>query len=164
MSSPAAFNLENSTAYCLSKKPQKILNFWNDTIPNIKLICFSDPGLKDIPRYMAIAEIFSKLSKEATAVAIEGYAFGAKGRVFQIGENTGILISKILNYQSKIERPSPAQIKKFATDKGNADKAQMLEAFCNAIGCKLLPLTSPYTDIADAYWTAKWLKSQTESL
>ena len=158
MGSPAAYDSKNQIAYCLSKKPEQVWAVWKAASPDVTLVCFKDPGNKGVHRYLAIAEMFARAAAPDDLVAIEGYAFGAKGRVFQIGENTGILMAKLL---AKLEnpdllRPSPAQVKQLATGSGRAEKEEMLTAFCKAVGGGPLPLESPYTDIADAYWTAVW--------
>jgi Holliday junction resolvasome RuvABC endonuclease subunit len=102
-------------------------------------------------------------------VALEDYAFSATGRVFHIGEHTGIL--KYLLYQQNytITTVAPTAVKKFATGKGNADKKRMTRAFLEQYPlakawCPVFyPRTvktasfakSPLSDIADAYWIAK---------
>lgn len=104
-------------------------------------------------------------------VAIEGYAFGARGmRIFQIGEATGILSlmmilesGSLLNNGRNIHRPAPTQIKKFATGKGNANKDRMFEAFKDDTGVDLVKelymkkLNNPVDDLIDAYWITKYI-------
>ena len=60
---------------------------------------------------------------------LEGYSMGAKGRLFDIGEATGIF--KYFLSQNSISPliVAPSSIKKHATGKGNANKFQMLEKF-----------------------------------
>ena len=98
-------------------------------------------------------------------LAIEGYAFGAKGQVFNIGENTGILKYKLAEYVANdIIVYAPSEIKKFATGKGNANKELMNEAFIEETGSDLSkwfefdPYTgqSPVSDIIDSYYIAKY--------
>lgn len=108
-------------------------------------------------------------------VAIEDYAFSATGRVFHIGEHTGIL--KYLLEKSSISfvPVSPTAVKKFATGKGNADKQKMTNAFLNAypparawitdffprtICVDTAPAKSPLSDLADAYWIANYAASR----
>jgi hypothetical protein len=96
-------------------------------------------------------------------VFLEGYAFSAKGVVFQIGENTGLLKHKLWK-KLKTASPtifSPPTIKKFATQKGNANKELMHKAFVDEtsieidklLGCSIGD--SPISDIIDAYYIAK---------
>ena len=96
-------------------------------------------------------------------VAIEGYAMGAKGKVFHIGENTGQL--KLVLWQLGIPFivPAPTVIKKFATGKGNADKHKMEEAFLAETGLSIRTLLAqtenqmnPSSDIIDAYYMCKY--------
>lgn len=104
-------------------------------------------------------------------VAIEGYAFGARGmRIFQIGEATGILSlmmmlenGSLLNNGRNICRPAPSEIKKYATGKGNSNKEKMLSAFVDETGVDLVAemhlkrLTNPVDDLIDSYFICKWL-------
>jgi Holliday junction resolvasome RuvABC endonuclease subunit len=101
-------------------------------------------------------------------LAIEGYAFGAKGQVFNIGENTGILKYKLAKKVSNIINViAPTVIKKFATGKGNANKELMYEAFVKETGDDLAKLfefdtykgQSPVSDIIDSYYIAKYQHS-----
>ena len=95
-------------------------------------------------------------------VHIEGYSYGSKGQaVFQIAENCGILKSYLLSKKLKYETVVPSIVKKFATDKGNANKELMYEHFCKDTKTDLMKtfdmqtLSNPITDIVDAYYIAK---------
>jgi Holliday junction resolvasome RuvABC endonuclease subunit len=97
------------------------------------------------------------------AVTLEGYAMGAKGLVFHIGENTGQLKQILWKQGLKFDVPAPSAIKKFATGKGNANKEKMEEAFVAETGFNLRPLLgqtdlsfTPSADIIDSYYMAKW--------
>lgn len=100
-------------------------------------------------------------------IGLEGYAFGAKGQVFNIGENTGILKYKLAErVANKMSVYAPSEIKKFATGKGNANKIQMYEAFIEETGDDLSLIfgpwdqgykgQSPVSDIIDSYYIAKY--------
>ena len=97
-------------------------------------------------------------------VGLEGYAFGAKGQVFNIGENTGILKLKLQRVAPTVSVFAPSEIKKFATGKGNANKLLMYEAFVEETGDDLAKLfdldpyngESPVSDIIDSYYIAKY--------
>ena len=102
------------------------------------------------------------VSKRCPIIQIEDYSFGSTGRVFHIAENLGLL-----KYKLKMECGwdytllAPSVIKKFATDKGNANKELMLGAFQEDTGVNLEVLLdssvkSPITDIADAYFICKY--------
>ena len=95
-------------------------------------------------------------------IQIEDYSYGSTGRVFHIAENLGLL-----KYKLKIECNwdytllPPSVIKKFATDKGNANKELMLDAFEKDTGANLPQIfdttsKSPVSDIADAYFICKY--------
>jgi len=100
--------------------------------------------------------------QEQPIIQIEDYSYGSTGRVFHIAENLGLL-----KYKLKMECGwdytllAPSVIKKFATDKGNANKELMLGAFQEDTGVNLEVLLdssvkSPITDIADAYFICKY--------
>ena len=65
---------------------------------------------------------------ETDKIILEDYAYAATGRVFNIGENTGILKYRLRN-KANIISVAPTEVKKFATGKGNAGKSDMLDAF-----------------------------------
>ena len=95
-------------------------------------------------------------------VHIEGYSYGSKGQaVFQIAENCGILKSYLLSKKLKYNIIAPSIVKKFATDKGNANKELMYEQFCKDTKTDLMKdfdmqtLSNPITDIVDAYYIAR---------
>lgn len=103
--------------------------------------------------------------EEKLNVGIEGYAFGAKGQVFNIGENTGVLKHFLSREDVQPAIHAPSAIKKFATGKGNANKELMYEAFLAETGDNLMSkfgikkdakkIPGPITDIVDAYYIAK---------
>jgi len=106
--------------------------------------------------------MIGKLWEKHPIIQIEDYSFGSTGRVFHIAENLGLL-----KYKLKIECGwdytliAPSVIKKFATDKGNANKEMMVHAFQEDTGVNLELLLdssvkSPITDIADAYFICKY--------
>ena len=100
---------------------------------------------------------------DAEYVAIEDYAFGAKGRVFDIAEFTGCLKLKIVDRGIPLRLYSIGTIKMYATTKGDADKVAMQTAFLkepNIPDLSFLPdasKKSPRQDIHDAYFITKLL-------
>jgi Holliday junction resolvasome RuvABC endonuclease subunit len=96
-------------------------------------------------------------------VTLEDYAMGAKGRVFHIGENTGVLKYRLWKNHINTHVISPSEVKKFATGKGNANKEAMYDAFVSDYKSYNLKdimgqdakLDSPVTDIIDAYYICK---------
>ena len=97
-----------------------------------------------------------------TAVYIEGYSYGSKGQaIFQIAENCGILKYSLQEKRIGYDIIVPSIVKKFATDKGNANKELMYEYFCKDTKTDLMKtfdmqtLSNPITDIVDSYYIAR---------
>lgn len=112
-------------------------------------------------RFDNISNFFLSKIPDGSKVYIEGYAFGAKGQVFNIGENVGLLKHKLWKKGISYDVLAPSAVKKFATEKGNADKLKMHEAFVKEVGIKLdchfgiVAGQSPASDIIDAYYISK---------
>lgn len=127
--------------------------------------CFVYPSYgSDNERFNNLAQwsLLHILAAGSTNVCIEGYAFGAVGRVFQIAENAGLLKYKLWENGIDFTVPAPTEIKKFATGKGNANKDMMLEAFNEETGVDIrakldiIKGYNPISDIVDAYYIAKF--------
>jgi hypothetical protein len=115
-------------------------------------------------RFNNISDWALSVIPKKSLIFIEGYAFSAKGAIFNIAENTGILKHKL--YKNKLidnlSIVAPTTIKKFATGKGNANKLLMYESFVeqtefdisSIIHCK--EGESPMSDIIDSYYIAKY--------
>lgn len=177
----------NSPAVCVGESP-----FSYDTCKfmfitkNKKLAFNHTPNIvgihsynyeNNIQRFTRLAEITVEwilshvpTREHGNKLAIEGYAFGAKGQLFNIGENTGILKLKLAEkVANDINIFAPAEIKKFATGKGNANKLLMYKAFIKDTEDDLAKLfefdpytgQSPVSDIIDSYYIAKYLQSNT---
>jgi len=106
--------------------------------------------------------MIGKLWEKKPIIQIEDYSYGSTGRVFHIAENLGLL-----KYKLKMECGwdytllPPSVVKKFATDKGNANKELMLDAFEKDTGTNLAQVfdttsISPVSDVADAYFICKY--------
>ena len=122
--------------------------------------------LADEQRFDNIATwAISRIPKESI-VGIEGYAYAAKGVVFHIGENTGLLKHYLWQNKFVFDVFSPPTIKKFASGKGNANKLVMHSAFVEETGCEVdktfgcSPGDSPISDIVDSYYIAKYTFSK----
>ena len=89
-------------------------------------------------------------------IAIENYAYSATGRVFNIGENTGILKYMLFQNKMNFETVTPQMVKKYATGKGNAKKVDMADAFTKETGLDLTGIKQ-WSDISDSYWISRWL-------
>ena len=98
-------------------------------------------------------------------VFMEGYAYGATGKLAEIGENTGVLKHYLKKEGIQFHVFAPSEIKKFATTKGNANKSLMEECFrketgiclSTSLGEKYDPskLPAPVTDLIDSYFIWK---------
>jgi len=124
-------------------------------------------------RFMRLAQwslvtIIGKLAElvpdpEQSFIALEDYALGGKGRVFEIAENTGCLKQILRAADYEFDLIAPTTVKKFATGKGNAKKEQMYDAWMKEtkfdIWKEMTPkrgkISSPVTDIVDAYYLLK---------
>jgi Holliday junction resolvasome RuvABC endonuclease subunit len=103
-------------------------------------------------------------------VIIEDYAMGAKGKVFHIAENTGLLKHKLWKRKIDFKTIAPTSLKKFATGKGNADKCLMHVAFESKTGLNLMKIMdieskdcgSPVSDVVDSYFLAMFAKNAIE--
>lgn len=83
-----------------------------------------DTKLKGMERLIFIEERLKHIIKQfsPTLVLIEGYAFSAKGLSYQIGELGGVIRMMLHKHEVRWIEIPPAQVKKFATGKGNAQK------------------------------------------
>lgn len=116
-------------------------------------------------RYDLISDwAVSKCGIVVDALVIEDYAMGAKGKVFHIGENCGMLKHKLWKRKIPFETVAPTALKKFASGKGNADKCMMHAAFKDQTGIDLMKSMdkeskdcgSPVSDIVDSYFLARY--------
>ena len=127
----------------------------------------------DYPEWVNDQDRYEKLSawsldvmffNDVSKAYIEGYAFGAVGRVFNIAENGGYLKQRLWLCGIPFEVPAPTVIKKFGSGKGNASKELMYESFIAETGVDIrarLDIMSPknwnpISDIIDAYYIAKF--------
>ena len=175
MSSPAIcvcagdFKYENCK-FLFVTRTKKYAQPYNSQITGEPLGEFKD----NIERFAMLSEItydfiFANFPENETdedvSIGLEGYAMGARGQLFNIGENTGILKHRLCYIEDwNIDIHSPSTIKKFATGKGNAKKEDMYETFINETGVNLSDLieqsvdpkvSSPISDIVDAFYIAK---------
>lgn len=119
----------------------------------------------DPHRYNNLADWSMSIIREnkVEKMFIEGYAFGAVGRVFQIAENAGLFKYKVWKEGIPYSIFAPSEIKKHATGKGNATKEKLYEAFLAETSVdirqrlNIIKLTqwNPLSDIVDSYYIAK---------
>jgi hypothetical protein len=135
-------------------------------------VCIGDPYpdfLCSEQRYDMISDWTLSKCKDVSHLVIEDYAMGAKGKVFHIGENCGLLKHKLWKNGIRFETVTPTALKKFATGKGNSDKCIMHSAFHELTKINLMKemdkeskdCGSPVSDIVDSYFIARYaLKKQ----
>ena len=119
----------------------------------------------DCERYDTISDWVLRICTGVEQVALEGYAYNATGRVFNIAENTGVLKYKLYQQRIPVEIIEPTHVKKYASGKGNADKESMVKTFYMDTGLDLQDIitpnkekvTSPVTDIVDSFYICKYL-------
>ena len=130
--------------------------------PNITGESFQE-YIQDVDRFDTISQWAVNLCIGAADVGMEGYAYGAKGRVFNLAENMGLLKYKLYKHAIPVTIIEPAKVKKCATGKGNADKQVMYETFSKETNTNLLSvfgqktLSNPVTDVIDSYYVLKAL-------
>lgn len=152
------FKFDNCFFYYLSNTKK----FANKMLPNITGESFQEYNF-DVDRFDSISDWAINLCIGASDVAIEGYSFGSKGKVFNLAENMGIFKHKLYKAAIPVTIIEPSKAKKIATGKGNADKQAMYEAFVKETKVDLLStfdqktLTNPVTDIVDSYFILKSL-------
>jgi Holliday junction resolvasome RuvABC endonuclease subunit len=158
---------KNSLHFFFTDKPEKYPKSSEMLITPLQY-----PTFWKIPfeRYSAIANTIVDIVKvfPNPFVAIEGYAMMGNGKVFNIAEGCGVM--KYLLYINNIEFTDncpPSSVKKFATNKGNADKQLVYDAFVNLTGHDIHKTYQPNkqlkssfaSDIADSFFIAEYGKN-----
>jgi hypothetical protein len=152
------FSFSNCSFYFLTNTKK----YATKIAPNINGEGFEEYGY-DTERFDTISEWAVNLCVGAADVAIEGYAYGAHGKIFNLAENCGILKYKLHKLAVPVTVVEPSRVKKLATGKGNADKQAMYEAFTKETGVDLVKifeqksLNNPVTDVIDSYYILKHL-------
>ena len=128
--------------------------FFGHSLPNIPIT---------ISRYKYISSWAMDVIKsyDVNAVILEDYAYAATGRVFNIGENTGILKYRLLHRDIPFYEVPPTVIKKYATGKGNAKKEMMLSNFITTTGVNIHDVMNyagdnPISDIVDSFFICEY--------
>jgi len=138
--------------------------FADKILPNVTGESFQE-YVQDVDRFDSISDWAINLCIGASDVAIEGYSYGSKGKIFNLAENMGIFKHKLYKAAVPLTVVEPSKAKKLATGKGNADKAAMYKAFCQETNTDLVftfnqkSLRNPVTDIVDSYYILKTLIS-----
>lgn len=106
---------------------------------------------------------------EISLVCLEGYAMGASGISFQIGESTGVLKQELWARRFDVITPAPTVIKKFASGKGNAQKDVLESKFIQETGVNIRVFMgnvqtakswNPSSDIIDSYFLCHYAWEQ----
>ena len=115
----------------------------------------------DEQRYYYLADWALSICLESNIdiAILEAYALGAKGRVFNIAEATGLLKHYLFRNGIQIVTYPPTENKKSFSGKGNANKQLMIESFnqknsiniAEHFGYDFLFTGSPISDIVDSY-------------
>jgi Holliday junction resolvasome RuvABC endonuclease subunit len=90
---------------------------------------------------------------EVKNLAVEGYSYGSKSnRLFDIGENGGLLKHKLWKNSIYFKIFTPSEVKKHFSGKGNSNKEKMSNALYEKENIKLHEDSeSPVSDIIDSY-------------
>ena len=167
-----------SPAVCISEIINSSIEFENCKFHYLKQTksqeTFDNFFAYEYPEYTDDIERFTKLANwtidcirwydgRVEHIYLEDYAFAATGRVFNIGENTGILKQHLRTHGFHYTTIPPTVIKKHATGKGNANKELMYETFLTEtnvdLQSRLTPkstkIANPVSDIVDSYYICK---------
>ena len=123
-----------------------------------------------LPKFDHQIEKYSFISKWAIEILdlytiemvyLEDYAYAATGKVFHIGENTGLLKYKLLSRGIDWDTVAPTAIKKSAVGHGNAGKQTMIDQFRKESNIDLYKeldcvTDNPVSDIVDSYFICKY--------
>lgn len=115
-------------------------------------------GFAGLPRQKWILNAVWQRAQHADVIAIEGYSFGSQGRaVFDIAELGGIVRFTLYRaFKTVVEIP-PANLKLFATGKGNAKKDEVL-----AYAIRQLKYNGSDHNEADALWLLELTRAHYE--
>jgi hypothetical protein len=152
------FKFDNCFFYYLTNTKK----YADKIAPNITGESFQE-YVQDVDRFDTISEWATNLCIGAADVGMEGYAYGAKGRVFNLAENMSLLKYKLYKHAIPVTIVEPSKVKKCATGKGNADKQVMYDTFSKETNTDLKSvfgqktLSNPVTDVIDSYYVLKAL-------
>lgn len=164
---PAVCVFEGDKKFCISQCTMHFMSGtkkYEQTFPHNIHGTLMQEHKHECERYGSISAWALDIVKDCDFVCIEDYAFAAKGKVFHIGENTGIFKYRLWESKIKYKTVPPTQVKKFGTGRGNAKKEEMYAAFkaeCRLdlqgiLGVASDQIKSPVADLADAYYICKY--------
>lgn len=131
--------------------------------------------LFDYPDWKTPQERYDRLTKlymdvlldnHVDKVFIESYSFASTGQIFNIAECTSVMKHKIFKEIGiDVILKEPTVVKKFATDKGNSKKRQMVDAFKRDVGDPYEwvgisddgkeKIPNPISDFVDSYYVLR---------
>tara|TARA_Y100001938_G_scaffold142289_1_gene213274 strand:+ start:422 stop:985 length:564 start_codon:yes stop_codon:yes gene_type:complete len=155
-----SFSFERCRIFYLTDV-KKYANYYLENISGERFVDYNH----ECERYKTIADWAIEKLVGVDQVGLEGYAYGAKGKVFHIAENTGILKYKLYEAGIPVEIFTPSNVKKFATGKGNATKEDMHHTFKRETKRDIMEtitptrstIVSPVSDIVDSFYVCKLL-------
>lgn len=155
------FSFDNCIIFYLYKK--KYAKKYNHNIFGFEHIS----GENNTDRYIKISEWAIQILKKFKIknVALEGYSYSSKrSLIFNIAENTMCLKIKLHQVGINVITPSPNQIKKFYTGKGNSHKENMVTQFILDTNKHLHDymntasmFSKPIEDIVDSFAICKYM-------
>lgn len=149
------FKFDNLKLYNLGDKKTRVGTFGNISVEFFSPYSSQEERFRNITAWAGNILGINKV----TSACIEGYSFGASsGLVFQIAENAS-LIKQYMNLNGiEFTTPSPSQVKKNLTGKGNAKKDAMVDRFQSIFPGIILndilgvkPMAKPIDDIVDSF-------------
>lgn len=154
------FTFSNCSFYFLTDTKKNAKTF----LTNVHGESFEDYN-EECERYDTLSDWVMRVCAGCEQIALEGYAYGAQGRVFHIAENTGLLKYKIYQNRIPLTIIPPTEVKKYATGKGNSDKQKMYDSFVIDTNTLLKgiitpdkkDISSPVSDIVDSFYICKLL-------
>lgn len=109
------------------------------------------PTKRGLLRLIEIESVLADLTpKDTQLVIMEGYAFGARGAVFSLGELGGIIKRAVFKADIRMLICPPSTLKKFVTGSGIAPKNKMMLGVYKKWGVEF-----ETDDEADAYALAR---------
>lgn len=149
---------KNCEFFVYSNTKVKLEKFKNITIVKQKEFTSNEERFSLVSDWAC--DIISKYNVKN--VGIEGYSYGSKSnRIFDIGENGGVLKHKLWKMGIDFKIFTPGQVKKTFSGKGNSNKEAMAEALNRTENIILSDKSdSPISDIIDSYAILKSLVSE----
>lgn len=94
----------------------------------IASVLVTPDGLIDGPRLAHIKRAVASVASGVEFAALEGYAYGSTGKVFELGEVGGVIKCLLVESGIPYRIVAPVLLKKFATASTYATKERMLDA------------------------------------